>query len=96
MSRLSRRRVSARAKHSHAKSQEKAKAARPSNGSNGNGNGSNGNGSIDFSQEVGLLSSQNATKGRIISDSGYINFASLYLQTARLGPKKVLRMIRHS
>lgn len=89
MSRVSHSKVLARTKHSPAKSEEKAKAVRPTNGSNG----SNGNGSIDFSEEIGLLSSQNATKGPIISGSGYINFASLYLETARKGPKKVLRMI---
>lgn len=86
---MSHRRVLARTKLSPAKAQEKAKTVRSTNGSNG------GNGSIDFSKEIGLLSSQDATRGPIISDSGYINFASLYLRTARLGPKKVLRMIHH-
>ena len=89
MSRTSHPKVFARAKLSRAKAQEKAKAVRSTNGSNG------GNGSIDFSKEIGLLSSQDATEGPIKSDSGYINFASLYLRTARFGPKKVLRMIQH-
>jgi hypothetical protein len=93
MSRTSHPKVLARTKLSRAESQEKAKAVRSTNGSNG------GNGSIDFSKEIGLLSSQNAkdaTEEPIISDSGYINFASLYLETARLGPAAVLEMIhRH-
>jgi hypothetical protein len=91
MSRTSHPKVLARAKLSRAGSQEKAKAVRSTNGSNGNG-------SIDFSKEIGLLSSQNAkdaTEEPIISDSGYINFASLYLETARRGPAAVLEMIHH-
>jgi hypothetical protein len=51
-------------------------------------------GSIDFSEELYQLSYQRSETDSIVSPSGIVNFAALYLEVARKGPEEALKMIR--
>jgi len=51
-------------------------------------------GIVDFSEELDQLSYQRSETDSIVSPSGIVNFAALYLEVARKGPEEVLKMIR--